>query len=43
MRLEKLAEIHPEIRRKRSVGKGVVYHISAAVMSLENEPKQGQR
>ncbi|EPT7062059.1 hypothetical protein ACVR2O_000563 [Cronobacter turicensis] len=37
MRLEKLAEIHPEIRRKRNVGKGVVYHISAAAMSLENE------
>lgn len=37
MRLEKLAEIHPEIRRKRTSGKGVVYHISAATMSLESE------
>ncbi|AUT98539.1 hypothetical protein AA148_04475 [Salmonella enterica subsp. enterica serovar Muenchen] len=37
MRLEKLASLHPEIRRKRTTGKGVVYHISAATMSLDDE------
>lgn len=37
LRLEKLAEIHPEIRRKRTSGKGFVYHISAAGMSLKSE------
>jgi hypothetical protein len=37
MRLEKLASLHPEIRRKRTAGKGVVYHISAATMSLDDE------
>ena len=37
MRLEKLASLHPEIRRKRTAGKGVVYHISAASMSLDDE------
>lgn len=37
MRLEKLATLYPEIRRKRTTGKGVVYHISAATMSLDDE------
>lgn len=37
LRLEKLAELHPEIRRKRTNGKGFVYHISAAGMSLKSE------
>nr|WP_051691258.1 hypothetical protein [Mangrovibacter sp. MFB070] len=37
LRLEKLAELHPEIRRKRTSGKGFVYHISAAGMSLKSE------
>ncbi|SKC12386.1 hypothetical protein SAMN05216168_1478 [Kosakonia radicincitans] len=37
LRLEKLAELHPEIRRKRTRGKGFVYHISAAGMSLKSE------
>lgn len=37
MRLEKLAELHPEIRRKRTHGKGFVYHISAAGMALKSE------
>lgn len=37
LRLEKLAELHPEIRRKRTHGKGFVYHISAAGMSLKSE------
>ena len=37
MRLEKLASLHPEIRRKRTAGKGVLYHISAATMSLDDE------
>ncbi|MCP1065883.1 hypothetical protein M5G07_12115 [Serratia symbiotica] len=36
MRLEKLVSLHPEIRRKRTAGKGVVYYyISAATMSLD--------
>lgn len=37
LRLEKLAELHPEIRRKRTRGKGFVYHISAAGMALKSE------
>ncbi|MGR6772148.1 hypothetical protein ACU36R_11025 [Pectobacterium brasiliense] len=37
LRLEKLAELHPEIRRKRTSGKGFVYHISAAGMALKSE------
>ncbi|QJT82313.1 hypothetical protein [Kosakonia sp. MUSA4] len=37
LRLEKLAELHPEIRRKRTHGKGFVYHISAAGMALKSE------
>ncbi|EHD22806.1 MULTISPECIES: hypothetical protein [Brenneria] len=37
LRLEKLAELHPEIKRKRTRGKGFVYHISAAGMSLKSE------
>ncbi|WCG82263.1 hypothetical protein [Pectobacterium sp. A5351] len=37
LRLEKLADLHPEIKRKRTRGKGFVYHISAAGMSLKSE------
>lgn len=37
LRLEKLAGIHPEIKRKRTGGKGFLYHISAAGMSLRSE------
>lgn len=37
MRLEKLAAIHPGIKRKRTRGKGFEYHISAAAMSLKSE------
>ena len=37
LRLEKLTALHPEIRRKRTSGKGFLYHISAAGMSLKSE------
>ncbi|ECI4085670.1 hypothetical protein DPD25_11305 [Salmonella enterica subsp. enterica] len=37
LRLDKLAEIHPEIKRKRTGHKGFVYHISAAEMTLKSE------
>ena len=37
LRLEKLTALHPEIRRKRTSGKGVLYHISAAGMALKSE------
>lgn len=37
LRLEKLTALHPEIRRKRTRGKGFMYHISAATMSLKSE------
>ncbi|MCS2162847.1 hypothetical protein MUU47_17315 [Scandinavium sp. H11S7] len=37
IRLEKLAEIHPEIKRKRTGHKGFEYHISAAGMTLKSE------
>ncbi|HHD2940103.1 MULTISPECIES: hypothetical protein [Enterobacteriaceae] len=37
LRLEKLAMLHPEIRRKRTGGKGFHYHISAAGMTLKSE------
>ncbi|MCE0799484.1 hypothetical protein LVQ77_04085 [Buttiauxella sp. S04-F03] len=37
LRLEKLTTLHPEIRRKRTRGKGFLYHISAAGMSLQSE------
>ncbi|QHB34671.1 hypothetical protein F0T03_07130 [Yersinia canariae] len=37
MRLEKLAAMHPEIRRKRTGHKGFEYHIRAAGMSLKSE------
>ncbi|MBN3122228.1 hypothetical protein H5A38_16150 [Pectobacterium brasiliense] len=37
MRLEKLATMHPEIRRKRTGHKGFEYHIRAAGMSLKSE------
>ncbi|WP_244583046.1 hypothetical protein [Escherichia coli] len=37
LRLEKLTALHPEIRRKRTGGKGFLYHISAAGMSLKSE------
>ncbi|EAX8226174.1 hypothetical protein J4090_001039 [Salmonella enterica] len=37
LRLEKLAAMHPEIKRKRTGHKGFVYHISAAEMSLKTE------
>lgn len=37
LRLEKLTTLHPEIRRKRTSGKGFLYHISAAGMALKSE------
>ncbi|MEQ9903298.1 hypothetical protein [Pectobacterium aroidearum] len=37
LRLEKLATMHPEIRRKRTGHKGFEYHIRAAGMSLKSE------
>ncbi|AJJ06969.1 hypothetical protein [Yersinia pseudotuberculosis] len=37
LRLEKLAAMHPEIRRKRTGHKGFEYHIRAAGMSLKSE------
>ncbi|ECM3723123.1 TPA: hypothetical protein ACM3YV_000383 [Escherichia coli] len=37
LRLEKLTVLHPEIRRKRTSGKGFLYHISAAGMALKSE------
>lgn len=37
LRLEKLTALHPEIRRKRTRGKGFEYHISAASMPLKSE------
>lgn len=45
LRLEKLAEMHPEIKRKRTGHKGFVYHISAAEMTLKSErsKQQGDR
>ncbi|HEP1034760.1 TPA: hypothetical protein QIY64_003403 [Enterobacter kobei] len=36
LRLEKLTALHPEIRRKRTSGKGFLYHISAAGMALKS-------
>ena len=37
LRLEKLTALHPEIRRKRTSGKGFLYHISAAGMALKSK------
>lgn len=37
LRLEKLTALHPEIRRKRTSGKGFLYHISVAGMALKSE------
>ncbi|MGE9378213.1 hypothetical protein ACQP7F_16935 [Escherichia coli] len=37
LRLEKLTALHPEFRRKRTSGKGFLYHISAAGMALKSE------
>ncbi|EJI0962785.1 hypothetical protein ND396_004686 [Escherichia coli] len=37
LRLEKLTALHPENRRKRTSGKGFLYHISAAGMALKSE------
>ena len=37
LRLEKLTALHPEIRRKRTSGKGFLYHISTAGMALKSE------
>ncbi|WP_337028668.1 hypothetical protein [Pantoea eucalypti] len=37
LRLEKLAVMHPEIKRKRTGHKGFEYHIRAAGMSLKSE------
>lgn len=42
LRLEKLAEMHPELKRKRTGHKGFVYHISAAEMSLKTERSKKQ-
>lgn len=42
LRLEKLAAMHPEIKRKRTGHKGFVYHISAAEMSLKTERSKQQ-
>ena len=40
IRLEKLASLHPDIRRKREKGKGYEYHISAANMPIKSEVKE---
>ncbi|WP_421212050.1 hypothetical protein [Aeromonas enteropelogenes] len=40
IRLEKLASLHPDIRRKRVKGKGYEYHISAANLSVQKEKKE---
>lgn len=40
IRLEKLASLHPHIRRKRVKGKGYEYHISAATLSVQKEEKE---
>ena len=40
IRLEKLASLHPDIRRKRVKGKGYEYHISAANLSVKKEEKE---
>ncbi|WP_447766778.1 hypothetical protein [Aeromonas veronii] len=40
IRLEKLASLHPDIRRKRVKGKGYEYHISAANMPVKKEEKE---
>ncbi|EAT2981424.1 hypothetical protein E0G28_22795, partial [Salmonella enterica] len=42
LRLEKLAEMHPELKKKRTGHKGFVYHISAAKMSLKTERRKKQ-
>lgn len=42
LRLEKLAEMHPEIKRKRTGHKGFEYHISAAEMTLKSERSNQQ-
>lgn len=42
LRLEKLAGMHPELKKKRSGHKGFVYHISAAEMNLKSERSKQQ-
>ncbi|WP_257014214.1 hypothetical protein [Serratia fonticola] len=43
LRLEKLAELHPDIKRKRTGHKGFEYHIRAAGMSLQSERVEQQQ
>ncbi|MCY9815487.1 hypothetical protein [Aeromonas caviae] len=40
IRLEKLASLHPDIRRKRVKGKGYEYHISAANLPAKREERE---
>lgn len=40
IRLEKLASLHPDIRRKRVKGKGYEYHISAVNLPIKSEVKE---
>ncbi|MDA5479702.1 hypothetical protein PGS49_03375 [Yersinia intermedia] len=43
LRLEKLAAMHPDIKRKRTGHKGFEYHIRAAGMSLQSERVEQQQ
>lgn len=43
LRLEKLAKLHPDIKRKRTGHKGFEYHIRAAGMSLQSERVEQQQ
>lgn len=43
LRLEKLAALHPDIKRKRTGHKGFEYHIRAAGMSLQSERMEQQQ
>ena len=43
LRLEKLAALHPDIKRKRTGHKGFEYHIRAAGMSLQSERVEQQQ
>ncbi|WP_244157371.1 hypothetical protein [Serratia oryzae] len=43
LRLEKLAALHPDIKRKRTGYKGFEYHIRAAGMSLQSERVERQQ
>lgn len=43
LRLEKLAALHPDIKRKRTGHKGFEYHIRAVGMSLQSERMEQQQ